>query len=186
MFSHHRDNLSRIEAGTKRRDKRMKKNLAGVYPIMMEDRDDGRSRSVSVASIDSPSHAAKTPSSQVEEKAQTSESSTTEKKQSRSHTCISPGIPDITSVSITRKEGEKWGILLLKESNMCVVMKVPQGSDLGLKIGDLIVSIRNEQNEIVYTPSSHSNSVSEDWFTQATGIFKRSHSLDLELRRIQS
>jgi hypothetical protein len=186
MFSHHRDNLSRIEAGTKRRDKRMKKNLAGVYPIMMEDRDDGRSRSVSVASIDSPSHAAKTPSSQVEEKAQTGESSNIDKKESRSHTCISPGIPDITSVSIARKEGEKWGILLLKESNMCVVMKVPQGSDLGLKVGDLIVSIRNEQNEIVYTPSSHSNSVSEDWFTQVTGIFKRSHSLDLELRRIQS
>ncbi|GFH55033.1 hypothetical protein CTEN210_11509 [Chaetoceros tenuissimus] len=132
MFSHHRDNLSRIEAGTKRRDKRMKKNLAGVYPIMMEDRDDGRSRSVSVASIDSPSHAVKTPSSQVEEKSQAGENSTTEKKESRSHTCISPGIPDITSVSITRKE------------------------------------------------------VSEDWFTQATGIFKRSHSLDLELRRIQS
>jgi len=186
MFSHHRDNLSRIEAGTKRRDKRMKKNLAGVYPITMEDRDDGRSRSVSVASIDSPSQTAKTPSSQVEEKAQTGESSTIEKKESRSHTCISPAVPDTTLVSITRKEGEKWVILLLKESNMCVVMKIPQGSDLGLKIGDLIVSIRNEQNEIVHTPSSHSSSVSEDWFTKATGIFKRSHSLDLELRRIQS
>lgn len=174
MFSHHRDNLAKVQAGARRRDKRMKKNLAVCYPIT-DDRDRSRSRSSSIASLESGGSGSGDlhistayPDSSVQQPS-----------------CISPIVPNLIPITITREAGKSWGILLAREGSMCVVMRVPDATDANLQRGDLIVSIRNERNEYVNTPTS-SNDITPEWFSDGVGIFKRSNTLHLEVRRVTS
>jgi len=172
MFLHHKDNLARVQAGARRRDKRMKKNLAVCYPVQIHDeKDKGRSRSSSFASVESGMNAAVSMTD----------------SQSSVLPCISPTFPDLIPITISREVGKSWGILLAREGSMCVVMRVPDGKGTTLRRGDLIVSIRNECDEYVNTPTLHpSSEISPEWFSEAVDIFKRSNTLHLDVRRVSS
>ena len=178
MMIHHRDNLSRVQAGAKRRDKRMKKN---PYTIL-DDRDKTRSRSSSIASTESVG------TNGADLKISTnllSDDLLMQRQQHRS--CVSPIVPDLIPITINRAEGKSWGILLAREGSMCVIMRVPDSTNAQLQRGDLVVSICNEDHERVNTPTLHSsNTVSPEWFGNAVGIFKRSNVLHLEVRRVHS
>lgn len=205
MFLHHRDNLARVRAGARRRDKRMKKNLAVCYPNVQmnhvhaqvkEERDSmlvrkERSRSSSFASVESG-----VPVQNNMDGSICLPDVTTNTRRSSLLHCISPTFPDLIPITISREVGKSWGILLAREGSMCIVMRVPDtngsstnatGKAIALQRGDLIVSIRNERDEIVNTPTSHSIAeVSPEWFSEAVGLFKRSNMMHLEVRRVSS
>jgi hypothetical protein len=150
----------------------MKKNLAVCYPVQIHDeKDKGRSRSSSFASVESGMNAAVSMTD----------------SQSSVLPCISPTFPDLIPITISREVGKSWGILLAREGSMCVVMRVPDGKGTTLRRGDLIVSIRNECDEYVNTPTLHpSSEISPEWFSEAVDIFKRSNTLHLDVRRVSS
>ena len=176
MMVHHRDNLSRVQAGAKRRDKRMKNN---TYTISEET----KSRSSSIASMEGGGSVG---TSGVDLKISTDFLLSDDVSMRGQPSCISP-IHDLIPITITREEGNSWGILLAREGSMCVVMRVPDSSDRQLQRGDLIVSICNDDQERVNTPTLHStNTVSPEWFSESVGIFKRSNVLHLEVRRVYS
>ncbi len=181
MFLHHKDNLARVQAGAKRRDKRMKKNLSVCYPIHVNDeRDKARSRSSSFASVESGTN----PGGAVQG---TDLKVSTTDSHSASMPCNSPTFPDLIPITISREVEKSWGILLAKEGSMCVVMRVPDDKDTSLRRGDLIVSIRNECDQCVNTPTLHpSSQISPEWFSEAVGMFKRSNTLHLDVRRVSS
>ncbi len=196
MFAHHRDNHVKVHVGQMRRDKRMKKNLTteastynsysygyGSHSMVVEDGEKGaRARSCSISSDGTGSTSGETYA--------VVDSIT------RIPT-VSPVVPNLFPITITREAGKSWGILLAREGSMCVVMRVPDVSKPSnasateeLQRGDLIVSIRNERNECVNTPtyaSTHHDSwdanISPEWFKKAVGIFKESKTLHLEVRR---
>jgi len=183
MMIHHRDSLSRVQAGAKRRDKRMKKN---PYRIL-DDRDKtrSRSRSSSIASMESGGSVGTNGADLKISTDLLSDDTLMQRQQHRP--CISPIAPDLIPITINRAEGKSWGILLAREGSMCVVMRVPDSTDAQLQRGDLIVSICNEKHERVNTPTLHSSTaVSSEWFGDAVGIFKRSNALHLEVRRVNS
>jgi hypothetical protein len=180
MFAQHHNISVKVHVAQMRRDKRMKKNIAmsSSYPPVsttkLEDNEKtSRSRSCSLSSEDS-----------TETKVMFNPVSDT----ATSRSCVTPIIPSLIPITITRGVGKSWGILLAREGSMCVVMRVPPHNENQLQRGDLIVSLRNEQNECVNTPTcSHPDSadihVSPEWFKQAVGIFKESNTLHLEVRR---
>jgi hypothetical protein len=66
-------------------------------------------------------------------------------------------------------------------------MRVPDGNETNLRRGDLIMSIRNECDDCVNTPTlNHSSDISPEWFSEAVDIFKRSNTLHLDVRRVSS
>jgi len=180
MFAQHHNISVKVHVAQMRRDKRMKKNISmsSSYPLVsttkLEDNEKtSRSRSCSLSSEDS-----------TETKVLFNPVSDT----ATSRSCVTPIIPSLIPITITRGVGKSWGILLAREGSMCVVMRVPPHNENQLQRGDLIVSLRNEQNECVNTPTcSHPDSaeiyVSSEWFKQAVGIFKESNTLHLEVRR---
>mmetsp|Transcript_4195 Transcript_4195/g.8004 ORF Transcript_4195/g.8004 Transcript_4195/m.8004 type:complete len:226 (+) Transcript_4195:1398-2075(+) len=89
-------------------------------------------------------------------------------------------LSDLIQITITREEGKSWGILLAKEDTMCVVMRAPDDSKLS--VGDWIVSIQNEHFRSVNTPDASY----DDWFNNTVDIFKKSNTLHLEVRRVNS
>jgi len=180
MFAQHHNVRVKVHVAQMRRDKRMKKNIAmcssfpPVPTTKLEDNEKtSRSRSCSLSSEDS-----------TETKVLLNPVSDTTTIRS----CVTPIIPSLIPITITRVVGKSWGILLAREGSMCVVMRVPPHNENQLQRGDLIVSLRNEKNECVNTPTcSHPESadihVSPAWFKQAVGIFKESNTLHLEVRR---
>lgn len=177
MFSHHQNSLSRIETGMKRRAKRMKKNASVFYPIVEDE--NCRSRSSSMASMDS-----KGDNNKKSTKEDVLEHKTPSLQRNFHLQPLpnSPLVPDVVPITITREEGNSWGILLAKEGSMCVVMRVPNDSELS--VGDLIVSVRNERSEFVSIPSKVY--ADDDWFSDIVCMFKKSNMLHLEVRRVSS
>lgn len=107
-------------------------------------------------------------------------------------------VPDLIPLTIKRGKGMTWGISLAKEGSMCIVDRVPADEVVndGLKIGDMIVSIRNERNQSVSLPSVQRlppvpptllgdvATHTQKFYRQAVDLFKVSNILHLEVRRV--
>jgi hypothetical protein len=173
MFSHHDDHSAKIQAGIKRRAKRMKKNTTASYHTSIS-----RCRSLSVVSNEDSRRY------NSDEERLAGHSSPQQSSDCQSLSIMGLVASDLIPVTITREEGKSWGILLAKEGSMCVVMRAPDDSDLS--VGDSIVSIRNEHFRSVTIPMSlHSfDTSSQEWFNNTVDIFKKSNTLHLEVRRV--
>jgi len=218
MFRHHFDHQAKVHVGQMRRGQRIRKSRSAFYPssslVHVAAADEGstcsgavtttviarkkgsKSRSSSFTSILDDDH----------ELRNASEGDDTEETilhggETGSMSMVKWSMPNLTPITVTRQAGKSWGVLLAKEGSMCVVMRVPDPADTNnktldtnnnhftrLQKGDLIVSLRNERNETVNTPTvshSHYNAdVSSDWFSEAVSLFKRSLTLYLDVRRV--
>jgi hypothetical protein len=182
MFRHHKSVTVKMQVGQLRRGHRVRKSRSVFLPLSEEVSVSGtRSRSSSIASCEE---------SDIKESIGNSINLDSTLESTLVSQGTSPVNPGITKVTLTREKGKNWGILLAKEGTVCVVMRVPAGtkclSDKGkycLEKGDLLLSIRNEKNDIVTPPSGYEPS-SSTWFTDAVDLFKRSTTLHLEIRRV--
>ena len=191
MLRHHFDDHSRVQVGQLRRGQRIRKSRSAFHPMTtacsnVNDRAlKLRSRSSSFVSEVSNDHKHDTdhdvdPNNVIEYEKSLQLQST---------------IPDTSLITVSRQDTSKsWGILLAKEGSMCIVMRVPVPSNehqnvsdhsMMLQKGDLIVSVCNEHNEMVNT-TQHNGVNTTDWFDQAVGLFKRSCTLHLVVRRVSS
>ena len=190
MLRHHFDNQARVQVGQIRRGQRIRKSRSVFHPVSTtattttsnEKGLKSRSRSSSIASDEndlknvSDCHSL---NDIVEDDSNSMQ--------------IQNIIPDSLSITVSRQDTSKsWGILLAKEGSMCMVMRVPneksEKSDetcpnTTLQRGDLIVSFRNERNEI-FIPSQHNVRASSDWFSEVVSLFRRSCTLYLNVRRV--
>lgn len=154
LFAHHENREARLNAGLLRRSKRRKMNHS-IKPLEISDNGGmSRLRSCSLAS---------------DAMDMTHESD--------------PSIGcGVVSITIRRKEGETWGILLAKEGTICVVMRAPVSSNASLlQVGDLILSATNEHGEKAPIPTN-GTLLLPGWFTETTSLFKKSLVMHLEVR----
>jgi len=188
MFRHHLSEQTRLQVGQVRRGQRIRKSRSVFYPTLTSsDKVKPRSRSSSFASLD-----------ESEPKFAAAESGLSDNAVMEVENS-----PDLLSITVSRQDMSKsWGILLAKEGSMCVVMRVPDAVTIAaketnssafchmdrLQKGDLIVSLRNERNEMVQTPTGwhtqSEESISPEWFSEAVGLFKSSCTLFLTVRRV--
>ena len=182
MLRHHFDDQTKVNVGQIRRGQRMRKSLSALYPIIPNKIQNPRSRASSFASVNS-----------EYKNASVCTSLNYDIEDERSMQNHINKLTDSICITVCRADTTKsWGILLAREGAMCVVMRVPGQGNMGtggslvkenIRKGDLIVSIRNENNETINT-SHHNDKAPSDWFSEAVGLFKRSCTLNLIVRRV--
>jgi hypothetical protein len=91
-------------------------------------------------------------------------------------------LSEVIEMTLTRKSGESWGVLLSREGDMCVVDRAP--ADGLLFSGDLILSVRNDRGESATPPALSSQAQGVDWFKDVVNVFKGSNELRLNVRRV--
>lgn len=167
FFKHHCDAKTLLAAGQKRRGQRVR--IRHNVVSSSDCSETGiRSRSSSITSYDD-SKRADVVTDVIVESAPHEELWTEERQASLQ-------MPDVLNVSLKKTASGSWGVLLSKESSMCVVVRAPEQNG-GLKIGDVILSVGDE------TQSSSGN---VDWFRHVVNLFKSSTALDLVVRRVGS
>jgi len=181
MLHHHREGCAAM-AGQKRRRQRPRSRNGSQYKE--GDSDDKRSRSLSVIST----------SDESADAFGVNEMKDVDQKGASTFNIV----PDVIPLTIKREKGMAWGISLAKEGSMCIVDRVPADEVVndGLKIGDMIVSIRNERNQSVSLPSARRlppvpptllgdvAAHTQKFYRQAVDLFKISDILHLEVRRV--
>jgi hypothetical protein len=155
LFAHHDTREARLNAGLLRRSKRRRMNHS-IKPIELSD-DGGKSSRLRSCSLASDA-------------------------MDMTHESDQPIGFGVISITIRRKEGETWGILLAKEGTICVVMRAPVSSNSSLlQVGDLILSATNEHGEKAPIPTN-GTLVPHGWFSETTSLFKKSLVMHLEVR----
>lgn len=183
MLRHHREGSAAI-AGQKRRRQRPRSRSS-----QENDRDGKRSRSSSVVSTSDESECRN-------EKPNSANFDTS--TVNNGDTSTFNIVPDVIPLTIKREKGERWGISLAKEGSMCIVDRIPKEKEWNglLKIGDMIVSIKNERDQSVSLPSTSSlppftptllgeaAAHTQRFYRQVVDLFKVSDTLFLEVRRV--
>jgi len=82
--------------------------------------------------------------------------------------------PSIRTVQLERKEGQSWGVLLSHEDGMCVVARGTDSLYNGLRTGDVILCVDNEEG-----------SKAQIFYHKIVDIFKTSRRLTLKIQRRQ-
>ena len=92
---------------------------------------------------------------------------------------------------VLRRENSKcsWGVKLAREGDICVVDRAGavsdnnNNNDSSLRCGDMILSIKNDRNEVAGPPTSGVSSP-PGWFQNIVSLFKTSNELTLIVRRV--
>merc|ERR1711976_581915 len=207
MLTHHLNDRSRLQVGQQRRGQRIRKSRSAFYPIHSIHQDDkvkAMSRSSSFASMES-EPVTKQFGSECSVNDSSSSSSSCKIMDQPNPMQVQSSMPDSLSITVSRQDVNKsWGILLAKEGSMCVVIRTPvhhqQSStddnacqQISLQKGYLIVSVRNEHNDVVLIPTvaafatgghDSGDGISTDWFSKVVGLFKKSCILHLNVTRV--
>ena len=183
LLQHHREEKSLI-VGQRRRGQRVRSRLLSIDSPEGGSR--SRSSSVSISSSDGIGNTRDESGSVVGEiAAPVQVESWNEQRQ------LSFRMPDVSHISLRKTPDKSWGILLSKEGEMCVVVRAPEraGDSESLKIGDVILSVRNEKQKSAVATASGQNvhgTDKQDWFRSVVNLFKESDVLDLIVRRVGS
>ena len=174
LLRHHQDGYS-LCVGQKRRGQRVRTRHVSC-DISLEG--GSRSRSSSIVSYDGTE-------STLDGRADETMASVQEENDQREMFCQ---MPDNMHVSLRKESGKSWGILLSKEGEMCVVVRVPEtpslNGNVGLKLGDEILSIKDARQDSASMGSSLVSSDVAPWFRFVVNLFKTSNELDLTVRRV--
>ena len=192
LLHHHKSGRAYL-VGLRRRGQRMKRissnNTATSSSTDGASAEDGpRSRSSSIASFDEEivESAAIVRHADPAEQQQQQPTHTNIEEQSVTTTTtqhhdelIAPNLSEVSELTLTRKPGKSWGVLLSREGDMCVVVR---GSG-NLRCGDLVLSVKSQHGEAA-SPSSFWSARDPDWFKDIVNMFKESDELQLSVRRV--
>lgn len=183
LLQHHREEKS-FTVGQRRRGQRVRSRLVSIDSL--EEGTRSRSCSVSISSSDGTGNVRDESGNVAGDIA-----APIQVESWNEHRQLSLQMPDVLHISLRKTPDKSWGILLSKEGEMCVVVRAPErASDSEcLKIGDVILSIRNEKQVSTVAAASGQNVNGierQDWFRNVVNLFKESDVLDLIVRRVGS